>query len=80
MEKCVCGHTIASDGEKKFNENVTEEMVNAEPFIRIEGRYYAPSNGWDHVLFEEQDEYIRNNSKRIYLHACPKCGTVRVAN
>lgn len=80
MEKCICGHTVASEGEKKFDETITNEMVNAESFIPIEGRYYAPSNGWGNVLFEKLDRYNRNGSKRISLHACPKCGTVRVAN
>ena len=35
MEKCVCGHTVAVKGEKKFDETITDEMVNAEPFIQL---------------------------------------------
>lgn len=66
MEKCVCGHTVASEGEKKFDETITDEMVNAEPFIRIEGSFHKVINS-----------YFRDEV-RVNLYACPKCGTVKI--
>lgn len=68
MEKCVCGYISAQPWEKEFDETITDEMINNEDFISLEGSFYKKSSGYFGYVVE------------VSLHVCPKCGTVRVAN
>lgn len=67
MEKCICGHVKASEWELNTLNGVTNDMVNAEEFIRIVGTFYANSGGYC-------------SDRKVDLYACPECGTVKMVN
>ena len=63
--KCACGYEHKSGVDDRGNWQ--DNLAGDEPFLRIEGSVFRIKTD------ERYSEY-----EDVSLHACPKCGTVRM--
>lgn len=61
--KCVCGYEHESGIDDKGK--YQDDLIGDEEFTKITG-----------VVFKDETDFF--NERKVYLFACPKCGTVRM--
>jgi hypothetical protein len=63
--KCAaCGHTKINS----YDFDAQEYVNKGEDFIRIDGSFTIPN----------EDSYYYPPVRKVYLYACPICGTVKM--
>lgn len=67
-KKCVCGYEYEDEYVKESGKYITKKVKGDKEFIKIEG----------HFTITKSYHYEPDQTRKVNLHACPKCNTIQM--